>query len=61
MTKEEFEHNYCQGSGITIEQYRQWKVTLPCSCDYEGCEGWAAIINDPDIIKDYIKFYGGSK
>jgi hypothetical protein len=56
LTKEDFERGYCERSGITLELYRQWSVTLPCACDYEGCEGWAAVSNDPDLIADHKKF-----
>ena len=57
MNKRGFERFYCGNSGITLKQYREYKVTLPCACDYEGCQGWAAIIKDPYIISDHRKFY----
>jgi len=57
MTKEEFEESYCRRSNITLEVYHRWKVTLPCECTYEGCQGWAAIPNDPSCIEDHMKFY----
>lgn len=50
MTKEEFEKGYCERSGITLEEYHETQVTLPCSCGYEDCEGWAVISNDPRLI-----------
>lgn len=57
MTAEEFEKRYCSLSRITIEQYRKWRVTLPCECDDSGCEGWASIQNDPDAIAAHKRFY----
>lgn len=59
MTAEEFEVGYCERSGITREYYRKWFATMTCQCDYESCEGWAAIHNTPDMIKDQQFLYGG--
>ena len=56
-TKEEFEKGYCERSGLTIEEYHRNHVTLPCACDFDGCEGWARIINYPDIIADHKLFH----
>lgn len=50
MDKEAFEKGYCERSGISREFYNENYVTLPCDCDYEGCEGWACINNDPVSI-----------
>jgi len=57
MTKEEFEKAYCERSNISLEEYRRWFVTMPCECDYDGCEGWAAIRNNPDFIAHQKEFY----
>ncbi|MED3562322.1 hypothetical protein [Bacillus xiapuensis] len=59
MTKEEFEKRYCEQSGITTEEYYNDcnLITLPCNCDYEGCEGWAAIDNTPRAIKTHKDLY----
>ena len=57
MTKEEFEQVYCENKGISLEEYRKYHVTMPCACDYEGCTGWAAILNDPYLIADQKEFY----
>lgn len=61
MTKEEFEKGYCERSGITIEFYNKYKVTLPCACGEEDCEGWAAMSNDPELIKWHMQFYAPKK
>lgn len=51
MTKEEFEKVYCERSGITLEEYHETQVTLPCCCGYDDCLGWAVISNDPRLIE----------
>jgi hypothetical protein len=61
ISKEEFERGYCQRGHMTREEYQEERVTLPCYCDYEKCEGWAAVPNIPDIIQDHMKFYGQPK
>lgn len=57
MTKEEFEEYYIENSKITPEIFSRYFVTLPCACDYEGCRGWAAVRNDPMLIKDHNELY----
>lgn len=56
MTRDEFEQGYCERSNISLKEYRRWYVTLPCACDYEGCQGWAAVRNDPYIIEHHKEF-----
>ena len=53
IDKEEFERAYCERSGITREFYNEHFVTLPCDCDYAGCDGWACVNNDPLSIKTH--------
>ena len=57
MTKSKFEKGYCRRSNISLKDYRQWFVTLPCVCDYDKCEGWAAIHNTPDMIALHMELY----
>lgn len=57
ITKTEFERQYCERSSITLKRYRGWFITLPCSCDYEECRGWAAVHNHPDMVADHIELY----
>lgn len=52
----EFEDNYTTRSNITKEQYNRWKVTLPCDCGENGCQGWAAISREPDSIHHHCQF-----
>ncbi|MED3562348.1 hypothetical protein [Bacillus xiapuensis] len=61
MTKEEFEEKYCKESGITKQEYDKYEVTLPCNCDYEGCEGWAAVTNTQYHIRAHMELYGNIK
>lgn len=46
MTAEDFERQYCERSGWTVEQFRKYKTVRPCDCDYEGCHGWQALTHD---------------
>lgn len=57
MTKEEFEQGYCKRSNILRASYNRYYVTLPCACDYEKCEGWGKVRNEPDSIKDHMFLY----
>jgi len=57
IKKQTFERKYIRNSGITLRQYREWKLTVPCNCDYEGCQGWGAIPNDPDLIDTHNRLY----
>ena len=60
MTAEEFETGYCERSGITREQYREYYITMTCSCGCDGCDGFAKIRNTPEAIKDQLVLYGGN-
>lgn len=57
MTKEEFEEGYCKRSGISLDEYNKYEITLPCSCEDEDCEGWAAVSNNSLLIEAHKKFY----
>lgn len=42
MTKDEFEKNYAEASGVTVEWlHRQGRCAVPCDCGSDMCEGWA--------------------
>ena len=54
ITADEFERQYAERSGMTVEELRGYLTVRPCECDYEDCEGWqmvphefAADIDDP--------------
>ena len=41
MTAEEFERQYAERSGITVEQLRELgRIVAPCNCGEAICEGW---------------------
>lgn len=55
VTAEEFEREYAEGSRMTVEELRRYRVVRPCSCGDAICRGWqmvsheaAAEIDDPD-------------
>jgi hypothetical protein len=56
MTRDEFERGYCARSGVTVEWFRQHRVALPCACEADGCEGWAAISLDPLLLLHHLCF-----
>lgn len=43
MNAEEFERGYRERNGLSLKDYRRFKVTLPCTCDFIECNGWAAV------------------
>lgn len=57
MTRDEFEAGYCERSEITVAEFRQIKVTLPCACQEPGCEGWAAIGLETTQLLHHLGFY----
>jgi hypothetical protein len=41
MTAEEFERQYAERSGITVERLRELgRIVAPCDCGEDICEGW---------------------
>lgn len=58
MTKDEFIAVYCARSEMTRDEFVADLVALPCACGYEGCEGWAAVLNEPDIVRNHNRVYG---
>lgn len=48
MTGEEFLAAYAKRSGMTVEAVQEYGLrAVPCSCDYEHCEGWVVLNRDP--------------
>lgn len=44
ITAEEFERQYAERSGTSVERLRELgRVVRPCHCGEEGCEGWQSI------------------
>jgi len=55
MTRDEFTEEYAKYSGVTVPWLLRFMVILPCSCDYEKCQGWktvtkASLLCDHDHI-----------
>jgi ribosomal protein S27AE len=51
MTAEEFERQYAERSGITVEKLRAWgRIVAPCDCGADMCEGWQS--TTPERIAD---------
>lgn len=61
MNKRQFEEGYIKRSKITSEFYHKYFVTLPCRCGADVCRGWAAVHNNPEMIKDHKEFYAPKK
>jgi hypothetical protein len=41
VTAEEFERQYAEHSGITVERLRELgRIVAPCACGDEACHGW---------------------
>lgn len=58
MTKEDFIKQYAARSSMTVEQFHATQVALPCRCDYDKCQGWAAVSNNELSIKTHKELYG---
>ena len=58
MSKEEFEKSYCKKSHMTISEYNEHFVTLPCNCGETMCKGWASVSNNKHSIKAHYDLYG---
>lgn len=54
-TAKEFEEKHLKRIGVNIEAYRQDSISLPCTCSYEHCHGWATITNTTEAIRSHIK------
>lgn len=55
LKAEQFEREYAERSGTSVEKLREHLTVRPCDCDAEECEGWemvsheqAAEIDDPE-------------
>lgn len=57
MNAEEFEKGFIERSEITQEFYSEHMVTLPCTCNGEDCEGFAAVSNNELSIKAHNFLY----
>ena len=57
MTREEFIAGYCERSGVTWEWLSTSRNARPCNCREEGCDGWAMVSNDPEMIAVHDRLY----
>lgn len=61
MTKEEFIDRYATRSKWTEEEKQRHMsedyIVMECSCNFEGCPGWAMVNNDPLSIKAQKELY----
>ena len=58
-TKEQFIERYCRETKTTWEKLSKYKVVLPCHCEEVDGPHWAMVQNDPDVIADHMRLYGG--
>jgi hypothetical protein len=58
LTKEQFLAEYAKNSNTTEEELLTRRIAVPCRCHYPECQGWAMVINDPDVIKGHNELYG---
>ncbi|KKL51393.1 hypothetical protein LCGC14_2295930 [marine sediment metagenome] len=56
ISLKEFERAYIKRSNISRSFYNRWRITLPCKCDDDGCEGWASISKNPDSVHHHCLF-----
>lgn len=57
ISKQEFEMQYCSNSGISLQEYKENFITLPCKCGDKNCLGWACVCDNKISIKNHIKLY----
>ena len=44
MTKDEFEEQYAERSGLTVARLQELgRGAVPCHCEYSECEGWQMV------------------
>lgn len=64
MTKKEFTRGYLNRSKINgykeVRQFFRDYVVLECICDFELCNGWAVVVNQPLNIKGHMELYSPS-
>lgn len=57
ITQREFIDGYCSRSGVTLAWFNENYVALPCDCGEQGCNGWAAIHNTPEMVDMHNSLY----
>ena len=56
--KEDFIKSYYKKSNISEKIFNERLVALPCNCNADNCNGWAAIANDKMSIGTHNDLYG---
>ena len=54
MTKVDFVTDYCKKTQLNKKIFNQMLVVLECNCDEPNCHGWAAVTNDPYMVKKHM-------
>ena len=57
IDKQKFEEKYCKDSDITLQEYRESFITMPCNCGDKKCLGWSCVNNDELSIKNHKNLY----
>lgn len=55
-TRDEFERDYCESQGITLELFRRHHVALPCACEAIDGPHWAAITLMPACLISHLQY-----
>lgn len=57
INKIKFEQDYINRSEISLEEYQEWFVTLPCKCGASDCEGWSAVHANYHSVGIHVDLY----
>ncbi len=57
MTQKDFENMYCEKSNLTLQEYKDYLVTLRCKCGEPDCCGWVAVCDNTLSINNHNKLY----
>ena len=62
MTKDEFERQYAERSGATVEWLHDEGLSaIPCDCGEAGCEGWQMIHADEEQVNIHISVMASAR
>ncbi|WP_394899399.1 hypothetical protein [Clostridium paraputrificum] len=48
---------YCEKSNLTLQEYKDYLVTLRCKCGEPDCCGWVAVCDNTLSINNHNKLY----
>jgi hypothetical protein len=46
ISARQFAVQYAVARGRQLSELAEYRVIVPCDCDYEGCEGWGMVPRD---------------